>query len=79
MHLLSTHGSVQLQRQPFAVFSSTAASYANRARDLIGARQVGSAEAWSFKNTALAVQTYILSCTAHGLDTAPMEGFDARR
>ncbi|CBN76229.1 conserved unknown protein [Ectocarpus siliculosus] len=43
------------------------------------APEVASAEAWSFKNTALAVQTYILSCTAHGLDTAPMEGFDARR
>ena len=41
--------------------------------------QVGSAEAWSFKNTALAAQTFILSCTAHGLATAPMEGFDARR
>ncbi|CAM9184937.1 unnamed protein product [Scytosiphon promiscuus] len=43
------------------------------------APEVGSAEAWSFKNTSLAVQTYILSCTAHGLHTAPMEGFDARR
>lgn len=41
--------------------------------------QVGSAEAWSFKNTALAAQTFILSCAAHGLATAPMEGFDARR
>lgn len=41
--------------------------------------KVGSAEAWSFKNTALAAQTYILACTAHGLATGPMEGFDARR
>ncbi|CAN0058026.1 unnamed protein product [Ectocarpus fasciculatus] len=51
----------------------------NIASPMQPAPEVGSAEAWSFKNTALAVQTYILACTAHGLDTAPMEGFDARR
>lgn len=38
-----------------------------------------SAEAWSFKNTMLAVHAYLLACTAHGLATAPMEGFDGRR
>uniref|UniRef100_A0A7S4DH27 Nitroreductase domain-containing protein n=1 Tax=Heterosigma akashiwo TaxID=2829 RepID=A0A7S4DH27_HETAK len=36
-------------------------------------------EAWAFKNTMLFVQTFILGCTAHGLASAPMEGFDARR
>jgi nitroreductase len=36
-----------------------------------------SAEAWGFKATSLAAMTYLLSCTAHGLATAPMEGFDA--
>ncbi|CAN0026938.1 unnamed protein product, partial [Choristocarpus tenellus] len=41
--------------------------------------QVSSVEAWAFKNTALAAQTYILACTARGLATCPMEGYDARR
>ena len=36
-------------------------------------------EAWSYKNTMLAVHGYLLACTAHGLATAPMEGFDGRR
>lgn len=34
---------------------------------------------WSYKNTALAAATYMLAATAHGLTTAPMEGFDERR
>lgn len=46
---------------------------------LFDAIKVYSVEAWSFKNTALAVQTYMLACTAYGMTTAPMEGFDARR
>lgn len=36
-------------------------------------------EAWAFKNAALAVQTFMLAATAHGLTTCPMEGFDAAR
>jgi len=38
-----------------------------------------SAVGWSYKNTALAASTYMLAATAHGLTTAPMEGFDERR
>ncbi|CAM9705719.1 unnamed protein product [Ascophyllum nodosum] len=43
------------------------------------APEVSAAEAWSFKNTVPAAQTYILACTAYGLATGAMEGFDARR
>eukprot|EP00516_Mucochytrium_quahogii_P010831 CAMPEP_0203773118 /NCGR_PEP_ID=MMETSP0099_2-20121227/4463_1 /ASSEMBLY_ACC=CAM_ASM_000209 /TAXON_ID=96639 /ORGANISM=" , Strain NY0313808BC1" /LENGTH=257 /DNA_ID=CAMNT_0050670879 /DNA_START=67 /DNA_END=840 /DNA_ORIENTATION=+ len=38
-----------------------------------------SAEAWGFKNTMLAAQTYLLAMTVCGFDSSPMEGFDARR
>lgn len=34
---------------------------------------------WSVKNTMFACQTFILAADAHGLATAPMEGFDERR
>lgn len=34
---------------------------------------------WSVKNTIFAAQTFILAAAAHGLSTAPMEGFDERR
>lgn len=35
--------------------------------------------AWSVKNTIFACQTFLLAASAHGLSTAPMEGFDERR
>jgi len=38
-----------------------------------------SAEAWAFKNTMLAVQSYLLGMEALGFQSCPMEGFDARR
>lgn len=31
----------------------------------------------AYKNTSFAAMTYMLAAAAHGLDTAPMEGFDA--
>jgi nitroreductase len=34
---------------------------------------------WTSKNTAMAIQTYVLAATSHGLATAIMEGFDPRR
>mmetsp|Transcript_52869 Transcript_52869/g.132887 ORF Transcript_52869/g.132887 Transcript_52869/m.132887 type:complete len:353 (+) Transcript_52869:65-1123(+) len=37
------------------------------------------AETWAYKNTMLAVQTYMLLASAYGLGTAPMEGFDMVR
>ena len=40
---------------------------------------LNSAEAWGFKNTALAAQTYMLAASAHGVGTCPMEGFDIER
>jgi nitroreductase len=40
---------------------------------------VSTLEAWSFKNTAIAASWYMMACSAHGLDTCPMEGFDGRR
>lgn len=36
-------------------------------------------QAWSYKNTALAVQSYMLAATSHDLATAVMEGYDPRR
>lgn len=36
-------------------------------------------KAWAYKSAMLAAQTYLLAATAHGLATAPMEGFDAAR
>lgn len=38
---------------------------------------VNSIEAWSFKSTMLAVQTFMLACSSAGVDTHAMEGFDA--
>lgn len=40
---------------------------------------VSTLEAWSFKNTAIAASWYMLGCSAHGLNTCPMEGYDGRR
>ena len=36
-------------------------------------------QAWSYKNTALAVQTFVLAATSHNLQTSIMEGMDPRR
>ena len=38
-----------------------------------------SLDGWACKNTALAAGTFMLAAQAHGLATAPMEGFDERR
>lgn len=35
--------------------------------------------AWSYKNTALAVQSYVFAAQSHELATCIMEGFDPRR
>lgn len=35
--------------------------------------------AWSYKNTGLVIQSYVLAATSHGLGTAILEGFDGRR
>jgi len=35
--------------------------------------------AWSYKNTGMAVQSYVLAATSHDLGTSIMEGFDGRR
>ena len=40
---------------------------------------INSTESWSFKQTMLATQTYILAATSLGLATCPMEGFDGQR
>jgi nitroreductase len=36
-------------------------------------------ESWGYKNSALAVQSYVLAATSHGLGTAIMEGYDSAR
>jgi len=36
-------------------------------------------QAWSYKNTALAIQSYVLAATSHGLQTSIMEGYDPRQ
>jgi nitroreductase len=36
-------------------------------------------QTWAYKNTALAVQSYVLAATSHDLDTSIMEGLDGRR
>ncbi|KAL7578188.1 hypothetical protein ACA910_012619 [Epithemia clementina (nom. ined.)] len=41
--------------------------------------KIESAQAWSYKNTSLFVQSYLLAATSHDLATSPMEGFDPRR
>lgn len=38
---------------------------------------INSAEGWAFKNTGLAVQSFLMAATAQGLATGAMEGFDA--
>ena len=40
---------------------------------------IESAQAWSYKNTSLFIQSYLFAATSHDLATSPMEGFDARR
>lgn len=35
--------------------------------------------AWSYKNTAMLVQTFLLASSSHGIATAAMEGIDPRR
>jgi len=40
---------------------------------------IDSVQSWSFKNTSLAAQTFVLSATSHGLATCLMEGYDDRR
>ena len=37
------------------------------------------ARVWSYKNTSLMVQSYVLAATSHNLHTSIMEGFDPRR
>ena len=36
-------------------------------------------QSWSYKNTSLLAQTFVLGCTSYGLSTCIMEGFDAGR
>lgn len=36
-------------------------------------------QAWSYKNTALMAQSFVLAATSHDLATCIMEGFDGRR
>jgi nitroreductase len=38
-----------------------------------------SVEAWSHKHVGLAAQQFMNACSAHGINTWPMEGFDPRR
>jgi nitroreductase len=40
---------------------------------------IDSIQAWSYKNTSLMAQTFVLSATSHGLSTCLMEGYDSRR
>ena len=40
---------------------------------------ISSPEAWAFKQTMPAVQTFLLGAVAAGLSACPMEGFDGRR
>lgn len=39
---------------------------------------INTSEGWAFKNTSIAAGFYLLSCSAFGLATHPMEGFDSR-
>jgi nitroreductase len=41
--------------------------------------QVEPVQTWSYKNCALAVQSYVLAATSHDLATSIMEGFDSNR
>lgn len=40
---------------------------------------IDSIKSWSFKNTSLMAQTFVLAATSHGLATCLMEGYDDRR
>lgn len=40
---------------------------------------IDSVKSWSYKNTSLVAQTFVLAATSHGLATCLMEGFDDRR
>ena len=40
---------------------------------------IDSVKSWSYKNTSLVAQTFVLAATSHGLATCFMEGFDDRR
>ncbi len=40
---------------------------------------IDNVQAWSYKNTSLMAQTFVLAATSHGLSTCLMEGFDSRR
>ena len=52
---------------------------ANALSPVAPAPQPEGRKAWAYKSAMLAAQTYLLAATAHGLATAPMEGFDAAR
>lgn len=39
--------------------------------------QAGGVKAWSLKQGSLAAATFMLACTARGIQTCPMEGFDS--
>jgi nitroreductase len=41
--------------------------------------KIESTREWSYKNTSLLIQSYMLAATSHDLATTPMEGFDTRR
>lgn len=41
--------------------------------------EVDPIRAWSYKNTSLLVQSYVLAAASHDLATCIMEGFDSRR
>ena len=55
----------------------------NIATDVLSTQQpmpmIEPIHAWSYKNTALALQSYVLAATSHGLGSCIMEGFDGRR
>ncbi len=40
---------------------------------------IDNVQAWSYKNTSLMAQTFVLAATSHGLSTCLMEGYDSRR
>lgn len=40
---------------------------------------IDSIQAWSYKNTSLMAQTFVLAATSQGLSTCLMEGYDSRR
>jgi len=51
----------------------------NSSNSNVNAPDIESVECWSYKNTALAAQTYMLAATSHGLATCAMEGYDSRK